>query len=71
MGKGSSGADNANREAYLRLSVTVLAAFARVSQVAASDEMLSKIPLILEVLSKEYVFLLFSLFLSASVFGCH
>lgn len=53
-GKGSGGGDDDNREAYLRLSVTVLAAFARVSQIAASDEMLSKIPLILEVMSKEY-----------------
>ncbi|GER51721.1 neurochondrin family protein [Striga asiatica] len=56
MGKGSGGwGDSATREAYLRLSVTVLAAFARVSQVAAMDEMLSKVPLILEVLSMEYV----------------
>ncbi|CAA0841969.1 neurochondrin family protein [Striga hermonthica] len=54
MGKGSGGGgDSANREAYLRLSVTVLAAFARVSQVAAMDVMLSKVPLILEVLSME------------------
>ncbi|KAL8475199.1 hypothetical protein ACS0TY_031573 [Phlomoides rotata] len=53
-GKGSGGGgDDANREAYLRLSVTVLAAFSRVSQIAATDEMLSKIPLILEVMSKE------------------
>lgn len=52
-GKGSGGGDDANREAYLRLSVTVLAAFARVSQIAASDEMLSKIPLILDVMSKD------------------
>ncbi|PIN23138.1 Neurochondrin/leucine-rich protein (Neurochondrin) [Handroanthus impetiginosus] len=54
MGKGTGGADNANREAYLRLSVTVLAAFARVSQIAATDEMLAKVPLILEVMSGEY-----------------
>ncbi|KAI3467982.1 hypothetical protein Pfo_024645 [Paulownia fortunei] len=53
MGKGGGGGDNANREAYLRLSVTVLATFARVSQVAATDEMVSKVPLILEVMSKE------------------
>ncbi|GFQ00430.1 neurochondrin [Phtheirospermum japonicum] len=53
IGKGSGGGDNANRDAYLRLSVTVLAAFARVPQIAATDEMLSKVPLILEVLSME------------------
>ncbi|KAL3650675.1 hypothetical protein CASFOL_007078 [Castilleja foliolosa] len=53
IGKGSGGGDNANRDAYLRLSVTVLAAFARVSQIAATDEMLSKVPLILEVLPME------------------
>ncbi|KAL7121703.1 hypothetical protein ACP275_01G000900 [Erythranthe tilingii] len=53
MGRGGVGGDNSNREAYLRLSVTVLASFARVSQVAATDEMVSKIPLILEVISNE------------------
>lgn len=63
MGKGSGGGDNANREAYLRLSVTVLAAFARVSHIAATDEMLAKVPLILEVLSTEYVIKRFYLLL--------
>lgn len=58
MGKGGGG-NNANSEAYLLLSLTVLAAFARVSQLAATDDMLSKIPLILEVMSKEYVTLPF------------
>ncbi|XP_050363674.1 uncharacterized protein LOC126782466 [Argentina anserina] len=50
MGKGSV---SENRDAYLQLSVTVLAAFCRVPQIAASSEMVSKIPLVLEVLSKE------------------
>ncbi|KAK6162123.1 hypothetical protein DH2020_001964 [Rehmannia glutinosa] len=52
-GERGGGGDDANREAYLRLSVTVLAAFARVPQIAATGEMLSKVPLILEVLSME------------------
>uniref|UniRef100_A0A803PCP0 Neurochondrin n=1 Tax=Cannabis sativa TaxID=3483 RepID=A0A803PCP0_CANSA len=44
-----------NREAYLQLSITVLAAFCRVPDIAASQDMVSKIPLILEILSKESV----------------
>jgi hypothetical protein len=49
MGKGSvSGGDN--RDMYLQLSVTVLAAFCRVPDIAASKEMVSKIPLILEIM---------------------
>ncbi|CAA2954494.1 neurochondrin isoform X1 [Olea europaea subsp. europaea] len=51
MGKGDGGGDNANREAYLQLAVTVLAAFARVPEIAASEEMVSKVPLFLEVMS--------------------
>lgn len=50
MGKGSI---SENREVYLQLSVTVLAAFCRVPEIAASSEMVLKIPLVLEVLSKE------------------
>ncbi|KAL6212025.1 hypothetical protein ACLB2K_017248 [Fragaria x ananassa] len=50
MGKGSI---SENHEAYLQLSVTVLAAFCRVPEIAASSEMVLKIPLVLEVLSKE------------------
>lgn len=54
MGKGStSGGGGENRDAYLQLSVTVLAAFCRVPKIAASNDMVSKIPLVLEVLSKE------------------
>ncbi|KAL2471873.1 neurochondrin family protein [Abeliophyllum distichum] len=51
MGKGNGEGDNANREAYLQLAVTVLAAFARVPAIAASEEMVSKVPLFLEVMS--------------------
>ncbi|XP_062163182.1 uncharacterized protein LOC133870141 [Alnus glutinosa] len=53
MGKGtisSSGADN--RDEYLKLSVTVLAAFCRVPEIASSEDMSVKIPLILEITSK-------------------
>lgn len=52
MGQGSTdGSDN--RDAYLQLSVTVLAAFCRVTEIAASNDMVSKIPLILEILSNK------------------
>lgn len=54
MGKGSTGGGGSeNRDAYLQLSVTVLAAFCRVPEIAASNDMVSKIPPVLEVLSKE------------------
>lgn len=62
MGKGtiSSGGDS-NRDAYLSLSVTVLAALCRVPEIASSEHMIFKIPLILEVMSTQYgVFLFFS-----------
>ncbi|XWS17847.1 hypothetical protein CRYUN_Cryun33cG0103500 [Craigia yunnanensis] len=42
-----------NRDAYLQLSITVLSAFCRVPEIASSEEMVSKIPMILEVMSKE------------------
>lgn len=54
MGKGtisSSGDDN--RDEYLKLSVTVLAAFCRVPEIASSEDMSVKIPLILEITSKK------------------
>ncbi|XP_057959684.1 uncharacterized protein LOC131152081 isoform X2 [Malania oleifera] len=54
LGKGNistTGGDS--RDAYLQLSVTVLAAFCRVPEIASSEDMLSKIPLILEVMLKE------------------
>lgn len=52
MGKGAGGAniDNDDRLAYLHLSATVLAAFARVPELAAAPEMLTKIPTFVEVL---------------------
>ncbi|KAF7830325.1 neurochondrin isoform X1 [Senna tora] len=52
MRKGTvtSGGDN-NRDAYLQLSVTVLAAFCRVPEIASLEDMVLKIPLILEVMS--------------------
>ena len=54
-GKGSvTGNAGGNRDAYLQLSVTVLAAFCRVPDIAASQDMVLKIPLVLEILSKGY-----------------
>ena len=58
MGKGSSsesdsGSKADNRDAYLQLSVTVLAAFCRVPEIASSKDMSLKIPLILEIMSNE------------------
>lgn len=58
MGKGSSsesesGSKADNRDAYLQLSVTVLAAFCRVPEIASSKDMSLKIPLILEMMSNE------------------
>ncbi|KAK9185502.1 hypothetical protein WN943_025858 [Citrus x changshan-huyou] len=41
------------RDAYLQLSVTVLAAFCRVLEVASSEDMVSKVPPILELMLKE------------------
>ncbi|MED6132477.1 hypothetical protein PIB30_019452 [Stylosanthes scabra] len=51
MPKPDADNNNDNRDAYLRLSVTVLAALCRVPEIASSQDMLSKIPLILEVIS--------------------
>lgn len=54
MGNGGvSGSGGENREAYLQLSITVLAAFCRVPEIASSEDIVSKIPLILEIMSKE------------------
>ncbi|KAF3447071.1 hypothetical protein FNV43_RR12251 [Rhamnella rubrinervis] len=54
MGKGTiSGAAGENHDAYLQLSVTVLAAFCHVPEIAASEDMVLKIPLIVEILSKQ------------------
>ncbi|XP_022143085.1 neurochondrin isoform X2 [Momordica charantia] len=54
MGKGTvSGPGEDNRDAYLQLSVRILAAFCHVPGIAASEEMVSKIPLILETASNQ------------------
>ncbi|XP_075651191.1 uncharacterized protein LOC142621726 isoform X2 [Castanea sativa] len=60
MGKGSSSESESgsrskanNRDAYLQLSVTVLAAFCRVPEIASSKDMSLKIPLILEIMSNQ------------------
>ncbi|KAI3683967.1 hypothetical protein L1987_84484 [Smallanthus sonchifolius] len=54
MGKGST-TDNRqdNQDAYLKLSLTILVAFVRVSSITSLDDMVNKIPIILEILSKE------------------
>lgn len=54
MGKGTiSSSGGENRDAYLQLSVTILAAFCRVPEIASSEDMVLRIPLILEVLSEQ------------------
>ncbi|KAH9798938.1 neurochondrin [Citrus sinensis] len=54
LGKGiNSGNSSENRDAYLQLSVTVLAAFCRVPEIASSEDMVSKVPPILELMLKE------------------
>ncbi|XP_038696051.1 neurochondrin isoform X2 [Tripterygium wilfordii] len=54
MGKGViSGGGSDNRDAYLQLSVTILAAFGCVPEIASSEYMILKIPLVLEIMSKE------------------
>lgn len=53
MGEGGGGLEN--REAYLQLAVTVLSAICRVPEIAASEDMLSNIPLILDIMSNKYV----------------
>ncbi|KAJ8536802.1 hypothetical protein K7X08_035203 [Anisodus acutangulus] len=49
-GKGSG---HDNRDAYLQLSITILAAFRRVPQIAASEDMVTMIPLIVQTMSLE------------------
>ncbi|XP_068652344.1 uncharacterized protein [Aristolochia californica] len=52
MGKGSiSQKEGDDREAYLRLGVTVLASFCRVPEIASSQDMVSLVPLVLEAMS--------------------
>lgn len=55
MSFAGSGDGGENRDVYLRLSVTVLAAFCRVPEIASSVDMVSRVPLILEIMSKRYV----------------
>ncbi|XP_039120804.1 neurochondrin isoform X1 [Dioscorea cayenensis subsp. rotundata] len=53
MGKGEAGAKVVeDREAYLKLAITVLAAFCRVPEIASSKEMVSKVPVVVEIISK-------------------
>ncbi|KAJ0961319.1 hypothetical protein J5N97_000725 [Dioscorea zingiberensis] len=53
MGKGVAGVKVVeDREAYLKLAVTVLAAFCRVPEIASSGEMVSKVPVVVEIVSK-------------------
>lgn len=52
MGKVSAGVSGGeDREAYLKLGVTVLAAFCRVPEIASSEEMVSKIGLVVEIIA--------------------
>lgn len=54
MGKATVRGDQGhNQDAYLQLSVTVLAAFCRIPEIASSKDMVSKIPLVLEIMRKE------------------
>ncbi|PIA45641.1 hypothetical protein AQUCO_01600098v1 [Aquilegia coerulea] len=53
MGIGVVGVvESSDRDAYLQLSVTVLAAISRVAEIACSKDMVSKIPFILDILKK-------------------
>ncbi|XP_047311815.1 neurochondrin [Impatiens glandulifera] len=53
MGEGSANSNKSdNHDAYLQLAVMVLAVFCRVSDIASSKYMLSKVPLVLEIMSK-------------------
>ncbi|RZC73639.1 hypothetical protein C5167_049123 [Papaver somniferum] len=53
MGKATAGVKEVdNQDAYLQLSVTILAAICRVPEIASSIYMISKVPVILEILSK-------------------
>ncbi|XP_066332736.1 uncharacterized protein [Miscanthus floridulus] len=54
LGKVEGGKEE-EREAYLRLAVTVLAGLARVPEVAADEGIVSTVPLVAEVITKSYV----------------
>lgn len=49
MGNEKGGED---KEVYLRLAVTVLAAFSRVPEIASLAEMVDMVPLVAEIVSK-------------------
>jgi hypothetical protein len=51
LGKVEGGKEE-DREAYLRLSVTVLSGLARFPEVAADEGVVSTVPLIAEIVSK-------------------
>ncbi|OVA07955.1 Neurochondrin [Macleaya cordata] len=52
-GKGTAGAkEGVNQDAYLQLSVTILAAMCRVPEIASSKDMVAKVPIVLDILSK-------------------
>ena len=51
LGKVEGGKEE-EREAYLRLAVTVLAGLARVPEVAADEGVVSTVPLVAEVITK-------------------
>ncbi|KAL9262001.1 Neurochondrin-like protein [Drosera capensis] len=48
----ATGGGNENQDVYLQLSVTILSVFCRVPQIAAAEEMVSKIPLILQIMTR-------------------
>ncbi|KAJ3698977.1 hypothetical protein LUZ61_002682 [Rhynchospora tenuis] len=52
MGKTGNEKGSEDKEVYLRLSVTILAAFSRVPEIASSVEMIDVVPLVAEVVSK-------------------
>ncbi|CAL1374991.1 unnamed protein product [Linum trigynum] len=53
MGKGAAaGSGLDNRDAYLQLSVTIVAAFCRIPEIAASMDMVSKVPMALKIMTE-------------------
>lgn len=61
MGKGASGVKSGEeQDAFLRLSITLLAALCRVPDIASSEEMNSQIPHVAEITSTSYVFFFFN-----------
>ncbi|WOL19402.1 hypothetical protein Cni_G28200 [Canna indica] len=55
MGKGASEVKSREeQESFLRLSITLLAALCRVPEISSSEEMVSKVPLVAEVISRSY-----------------